>query len=575
MPVHNSDIANVLNEIADLLSLDNANRFRIRAYRNAARTIKGLSRPITDLLDDGKDLSDYSGIGKDLADKIARISENGTLPQLTKLRKKFPAGLLKMLELDRLGPKTVATLHRRLGVSTLKQLRKSAEEGRIAELEGLGKKTQQQILDEIKRREESDETDRIRLDDAEEASEPLCNYLRDSNGTKKITVAGSYRRRKETVGDLDIVATATSNSDIMDRFVTYDDVAEVVSKGKTRSTVTLRGNLQVDLRVVPQVAYGSALQYFTGSKEHSVELRKIAQKKKLKLNEYGVFNKAGNRLAGRTEKAVYDRLGLEWIPPELREAQGEIEAAKKNELPDLVELDDIRGDLQSHTTASDGKDTLQNMAKAAKELGYQYLAVTDHSKRVSVANGLDEKRLKQLISRIDKLNGKLKGFRVLKSVEVDILKDGSLDLSDDILKELDLVVASVHYHRELSREKQTERIIRGIDNKYVNILAHPTGRMIGQRRPMDIDLERIMDHAKEVGCFLEINSQPDRLDLADKHIRMAHDKGLKLSISTDAHSTSELGFMKYGVGQARRGWMEKKDIINTRTWKQLKKLVSR
>lgn len=575
MPVHNSDIADVLNEIADLLSLDEANQFRIRAYRNAARTIKGLSRPVSDLLADGKDLSDYSGIGDDLAGKIETVAQKGTLSQLKKLRKKFPSGLLKMLELDQLGPKTVKRLHDELGLKTLKQLRKAAEDGSVAELEGLGEKSQKQILNEIKRREESDETSRTRLDDAAEAAEPLREYLTNAEGTKEVVIAGSYRRRKETVGDLDIVATAKRDSAIMDRFVEYDDVEKVVSKGSTKSTVILRQGLQVDLRVVPQVAYGSALQYFTGSKEHSVVLRKIARKKKLKLNEYGIFNKDDDRVAGRTEKAVYHKLGLQWIPPELREAQGEVEAARKEEVPDLVDLDDIRGDLQCHTTASDGKDSLNDMAGAAKNLGYDYLAITDHSKRVTVANGLDKRRLKRLIGRIDKLNGKMKGFRVLRSIEVDILEDGSLDLPDEVLKELDLVVASVHYHRNLSRKKQTERILKGLDNKYVSILAHPTGRMIGDREPMDINLEKIMDHAKDVGCYLEINAQPDRLDLADNYVRMARDKGLKLAISTDAHATHELGFMNYGVGQARRGWMEKKDILNTRTWKQLKKLLSR
>ncbi len=575
MPIHNGDIAAVLNEIADLLSLDNASRFRIRAYRNAARTVKGLSRPVIDLIDDGKDLTDYSGIGEDLAKKIERIAKDGTLPQLKKLRRKFPQGLVEMLRLEQLGPRTVKTLHDELGVKTLKQLQEAAEKTRVKELEGFGKKTQRAILNEIKRHTERDTGGRTRLDIAEEVAEPLRDFLQDVKGVKEVTIAGSYRRRKETVGDLDILATAKSDSDVINRFVKYDDVTEVVSQGKTRSTVILRQGLQVDIRVVPQVAYGAAMQYFTGSKEHSVELRKIAQKKKLKLNEYGVFDKKDNRVAGRTEKSVYEKLGLKWISPEIRENQGEIETSRNDDLPALVELDDIRGDLQSHTTASDGKSSLQEMAEAARDRGYDYFAITDHSKRVTVANGLDEKRLKQLIGRIDKLNGKMKNFRVLKSCEVDVLKDGSLDLSDDILKELDLVLVSTHYYRNLKRKKQTQRILKALDNKYVNILAHPTGRMIEEREPIDFDLEEVVDHAKSVGCFLEINAQPDRLDLSDSHIRMAREKKLKLSISTDAHSTAELGFMKYGVGQARRGWMEKKDILNTRTWKQLKKLLSR
>ncbi len=575
MPIHNSDIADALNEIADLLSLDDANQFRIRAYRNAARTVKGLSQSVTDLVHDGKDLSDYSGIGQSMAGKIETIAEEGSLDQLKQLRKKFPSGLLDMLKLEQLGPQTVKTLHDQLHVKTMKQLRKAAERGRIAELPGFGEKTQQQILEEISRWETSGATERTRLDEAEEAAEPLCAYLQDSAGVKKITVAGSYRRRKETVGDLDIIATAKRDSDVMDRFVQYDDVEKVISQGQTKSTVILRQGLQVDLRVVRQVAYGSALQYFTGSKEHSIELRKIAQKKNLKLNEYGIFDQEDSRVAGRTEQEVYNTLDLPWIPPELREAQGEIDAAKKYALPDLVERDDLRGDLHTHTTATDGKNSLQEMADAAQELGYDYLAISDHSQRVTVAGGLDRKGLKRLIGRIDALNGKLNDFRVLKSIEVDILKDGSLDFPDDILRELDLVVASVHYHRNLSRQKQTTRILKALDNRHVTILGHPTGRMIGRRDELDIDLEKIMQHAKKVGCFLEINAQPERLDLTDNYIRLARDLGLKLAIATDAHSTSELDFMRFGVALARRGWMEKKDIINTRTWKQLKKLASR
>ncbi|MBD3257128.1 DNA polymerase/3'-5' exonuclease PolX [candidate division GN15 bacterium] len=575
MPVPNSDIVAVLNELANLLSLKGDNPFRIRAYRAAARAVEGLSKPVKAMLDDGDSLTDYSGIGDDLADKIETIAHTGTLPQLKKLRDELPSGLLEMLKLEGLGPRTVQTLHEELQVSTLEQLRRAAEDGRVAELEGFGEKTQQQILDEIDRRDHSEHTDRVRLDVAEESAEPLCEFLADIDGIKQVTVAGSYRRRKETVGDLDVVATARRDSDVMRRFVEYDDVDSVVSQGKTRSTIILRGGLQVDLRVVPQVAYGSALQYFTGSKEHSVELRKIARKKKLKLNEYGLFDKDDERVAGRTETSVYEKLGLTWVPPELREARGEIEAGLKDTLPDLVELDDIRGDLQCHTTASDGKNSLREMAEAARDIGYDYLAITDHSKKVTVANGLDEERLSKLIGRIDKLNEDLDDFQVLKSVEVDILKDGTLDLSDEILGELDIVIASTHYHRKLARKGQTERILKALDNKHVNILAHPTGRMIGERDEIDFDMEQVMDHAKKVGCYLEINTQPERLDLADNYIRMARDKGLKLSIATDAHSTSELGLMRYGVGQARRGWLEKKDVLNTRTWKQLKKLLSR
>jgi DNA polymerase (family 10) len=360
----------------------------------------------------------------------------------------------------------------------------------------------------------------------------------------------------------------------MDRFAGYEDVRKVISKGKTRSSVVLRSGLQVDLRVLPQASYGAALHYFTGSKSHNIAVRKLAVKKGLKINEYGVFKK-DKRIAGKTEKEVYDTVGLPFIEPELREARGEVEAAGKGRLPDLITFDKLRGDLHTHTKETDGHNSLEEMTKAAKDRGYEYIAVTEHSKKVAMAKGLDAERLRKQITAINRLNEKLEGITVLKGIEVDILKDGSLDLSDDILKELDLTVCSVHYNRNLSEKEQTERIIRAMDNPYFNILGHPTGRLINEREPYRVDMEKIMEAARDRGCFLEINAHPDRLDLPGRYCKMARDMGLKMVISTDAHSLADLDFIRFGVDQARRGWLEAKDVLNTRSLKQLKQLLKR
>jgi len=360
----------------------------------------------------------------------------------------------------------------------------------------------------------------------------------------------------------------------MDAFVGYEDVERILSKGSTKSSIVLHSGLQVDLRVLPQPSFGAALLYFTGSKAHNVALRTMGVKMKLKISEYGVF-KGSKRVAGKTEKEVYDFLGMEYIEPELREDRGEIEAAKKGNLPKLVRIEDIRGDLQSHTKATDGKYSLEEMAEAARKKGYEYLAITDHSKRVTMANGLDEKRLAKQIKEIDKLNEGFRNFRILKSVEVDILKDGKLDLPNSILKELDIVICSVHYNFNLTRQQQTRRVLKAMENSYFNIFAHPTGRLIGEREPYDIDLEEVLKQAKQNGCFLEINAQPERLDLNDVNSKMARDHGVKLAISTDSHTVDQFAAMRYGVWQARRGWLEADDIINTRSWAQLKKLIKR
>jgi len=414
----------------------------------------------------------------------------------------------------------------------------------------------------------------LRLAEVEDIAESLLDHLCRAPGVKQAVIAGSYRRRKETVGDVDILITCKRGSDVMGRFVAYDEVREVVSRGATRSTVRLRSGLQVDVRVVAEASYGAALHYFTGSKAHNIAVRKVGVAGKLKINEYGVF-RGEDRIAGRTEEELFEHVGLPYIAPELREDRGEIDAARRGALPNLITRDDLRGDLHCHTKASDGKYTLEEMAGAAQQRGYDYLAITEHSKRLTVARGLDERRLRRQMRDIDKLNDTLSGIRLLKGIECDILEDGSLDLPDEVLAELDLVVCSMHSKFDLPAEKQTERAIRAMDNPHVNILAHPTGRMMGQRGPHELDVERALQAARERGCFLELNAQPDRLDLNDTHCKLAKGLGVKLSLSTDAHTTNSLDYIRYGIDQARRGWLEAGDIINTRPWGELKKLLKR
>ena len=572
MPILNTDISRIFTKVADLLDIEGANRFRVRAYRNAARTISSLPHSISDMIKEGKDLSRLPGIGKDLSEKIMEIVETGNLEQLEEIEDRTSSELSELMKVEKLGPKRVKVLHKKLGINNLKELKEAASQGKIRELEGFGDKTEQAILEEL---DVADiEKQRVKLVEAEENAKTLADYLKNRKDIKDIVVAGSYRRKKETVGDLDILVTAKRGSHVIEHFVGFEDVAKVVSKGKTRSTVLLRSGLQVDLRVVPAVSYGAALHYFTGSKDHNIAIRKLGIKRKLKINEYGVF-KGDKRIAGKTEKEVYDNVDLPYIEPELRENRGEIKAAQNGKLPTLINLEDIRGDLHAHTKATDGHHSLQELAEAAKDRGYEYIAISDHSKRITVAHGLNSKRLAKQIKEIDRLNGKLKGVILLKAIEVDILKDGSLDLPDEILKELDLTICAVHYDTKLSRKNQTERIIRAMDNPHFTILAHPTGRLINERASYDVDLETVMKAAKERGCFLEVNAHPDRLDISDANCKMAKEMGLKLAISTDTHRITDLDYMRFGVNQARRGWLEPKDVINTRSLKELRKLLKR
>ncbi len=571
MPVHNKEIANILNEVADFLEIKGENQFRVRSYRTAARTISGMGQNITELAGK-KDIKELPDIGESMAEKIEEIADKGHLKQLEDLKKEIPDSLISIMKLEQLGPQRTKTLYDEMGIESISELKKAAQNGEIEKLEGFGKKTSQKILDEIEDYKEKGGSERIKIIDAEEMTQPLVKYLRKE--IDNITIAGSYRRKKETVGDIDIIGTSKNASKAMDHFVQYDEVADVVSKGETRSTIKLRTGLQVDLRIVSKKSLGAGILYFTGSKAHSIALRKISRERNYKLNEYGIFE-GKKQLAGKTEEEMYKTLGLAYIQPELREDKGEIEAASQNKLPGLVEVKHIEGDLHTHTNATDGKFSMEEMVKAAQEMGYTYCAITDHSKKVSMAHGLDEKRLEKQIREIEELNSKFKKIKIIKSIEVDILEDGSLDLPNSILKELEMVVASIHYNRNLSEKKQTRRVLKAMENPYFNILGHPGGRLIGKRKPYAIDMPTILKEAKNNGCFLEVNSNPERLDLSDEYIRQAKETGLKLAVSTDAHSPANLQYIKYGVGQARRGWMGKEDILNTRKWTDLKKLLKR
>jgi len=572
MAVHNADIAEAFRRLADLLDIEGGNQFRVRAYRNAAATVEGLPRDAARMLNEGEDLSELPGIGEDLAGKIETLIETGKLPLLEEVAARVPEGLAEITHVAGIGPKRAWKLYEELDIETIEALRKAAEAGEVREIEGFGEKTEQNIIDALGRFEGGEK--RLRLMDAEHIAEPLIAYIREIDGVKDAVIAGSYRRQKETVGDLDILVTAKRGSDVMDRFVEYDEVDNVVSKGSTRSTVILQSGFHVDLRVVAEVSYGAALFYFTGSKAHNIALRKRAIDRGWKLNEYGLFED-DERIAGKTEEEVYGELDLPFIPPLLRENRGEIAAAEKGELPNLVTLEDIRGDLHCHTKWSDGKFSVREMAEAAKEKGYAFLGITDHSRSQTVAGGLSEDELAEQIDEIDQINEELEGITILKASEVDILENGKLDFSDNILARLDYVICAIHGGFGLSRQKQTERVLRAMDNKHFNILAHATGRLINERGPYDIDLDRIMTKAADRGCFLELNAHPNRLDINDARCKMTRDMGLIVPIGTDAHSINGLETMRFGVAQAGRGWLEAGDVLNTRAPDDLLKLMRR
>jgi DNA polymerase (family X) len=570
MPVHNADIAAIFEEIADLLEIQGANPFRIRAYRNAARSVGELGRDLRTLLQGGGELPKLPGIGTDLSAKIHEIVETGKCAFLERLHQELPPAISELLHVPGLGPKRVKALYHDLEVQTLEQLYRAARDGRIRELPGFGEKTELNILQAVEAH--VSQTRRFKLAVAGQYAVALTTYLQEVPGVLRVIVAGSFRRMRETVGDLDILVTADGQSRVMERLLAYDEVTEVLSHGATRSSVVLRCGLQVDVRVVADESYGAALHYFTGSKAHNIAIRRLAQEGGLKINEYGVF-KGVTRIAGETEESVYAAVGLPYIAPELREDRGEIEAARAGRLPRLIEPGDLRGDLHVHTKATDGHNSLREMALAAQAGGFEYLAITEHSRRLTVAHGLDPQRLLKQIDEIDQLNIELRGITLLKGIEVDILENGELDLPDSVLAKLDMVIGAVHSKFELSRARQTERILRAMEHPHFTLLAHPTGRLIEQREPYDVDMLRIMRQAKARGCYLELNAHPERLDLLDTYCQMAKEEGVLVAVNSDAHSVLDFDNLRFGIGQARRGWLEAKDVLNTRRLIELRPLL--
>lgn len=572
MAVHNADIARVFEDIADLLEISEGNPFRVRAYRNAARTVGDLRLDLAATIEAGKPLPKLPGIGEDLDAKIHEIVATGTCGLLEKLKKQLPPAITELLKIPGLGPKRVKALHESLKIDTLPQLLEAARKGKVRDLAGFGAKTETHIVEAVQAR--LGQAKRFKLAAAAQYAGPLAEYLKGAKGVREVVVAGSFRRMKETVGDIDILVTAAQSPAVMERLAKYPEVREVLAKGDTRASVVLKSGLQVDVRVVPPESFGAALHYFTGSKAHNIVIRRLAQERGLKLNEYGVF-KGEKRVAGDTEESVFAAVGLPWIPPELREDRGEVEAARRGELPKLVELGQLRGDLHVHTKASDGRNTLREMALAAKAKGLAYIAIAEHSQRETQARGLDSARLLKQADEIDRLNAELAGITVLKGIEVDILEDGSLDLPDSVLATLDVVVAAVHARFNLSRAKQTERILRALDNPHVSILAHPSGRLIDERAPYEVDMQAVIRRAKARGIALELNAHPDRLDLNDTDARMAKEEGALVAINSDAHSVHDFENLAFGVGQARRGWLEAGDVLNARPLADVRKLLAR
>ena len=557
----NAEIVGLFNEIADFLEIKEENPFRVRAYRRAAQAVEGLPEDISSVADRGG-LLNIPGIGKDLAAKIQEYLDRGSVAYLTGLRQEIPPGVLELMGIHGVGPKTAKLLYEQVGVDSVEKLEELAKEHKLAGVPGIQAKTEENILKGIAVWRGGRE--RTPLGAALTLAETILETLRNLEEVDQISTAGSLRRMKETVKDIDILVTSKTPARIMEVFVGLPNVAEVLAHGETKSSLRLREGIQVDLRVVEPDCFGAALQYFTGSKQHNIRVRELAQRRELKVNEYGVFEgKSGKRVAGATEEDVYRAIGLPLIPPELREDAGEIEAALADRLPTLVALADIRGDLQLHTTWSDGAHSLADLAAGVQAKGYQYMAVTDHSKSVTVAKGMDEARVVQMIAEVRSLNRRLKGFRVLAGCEVDILADGSLDFPDEILAQLDLVQVSVHSRFKMSREQMTARIVRAVRHPLVHILGHPTGRLIGERAAYEVDMEAVLQAARAAGIAVEINAAPSRLDLNDLHARRAKDLGIPITISTDAHAMPQLDFMRYGVAVARRAWLTPGDVLNT------------
>lgn len=564
----NAEIAKIFYEMADLLEMQ-AVQFKPQAYRKAARTLEGMSEDIEKVSREGR-LTELAGVGEALARKIQEYLKTGKVKHLDELKKKIPGNLDELLKVQGLGPKRALILYDKMKIESIDDLEKAAKKGWIRRIEGFGEKTEQDILKGIEMYRRG--TQRMLLGVALPLAREIAEKLRTLKEVNKVEIGGSIRRRVETIGDIDILVTTSNPSKISKFFVSMPEVERVFAEGDTKSSILLKNGKQVDLRVLKEDEFGSALQYFTGNKNHNIKLRNIAIKKGLKLSEYGLFRKAGNkRVAGKSEEEVYKKLGLQYIEPELREDQGEIDLALNNKIPEIIGYGDIKGDLQMHTKNSDGVNTIKEMAVAAKSMGYEYISMTDHSQSEKIANGMEPERLLKYIREIRKAEKEVKGIRIFASAEVDIKSDGKLDYSDDILKKLDIVTVSIHTGFKMEKEKMTQRICSGLQNKHVDIFNHPTGRYINRREPYEMDFEKVVQTAVKNKVHLEINSSPERLDLKDSLIRKAKELGADFTISTDAHSVDGLKAIEYGIATARRGWLTKKDVINTRSLKELPK----
>lgn len=568
--LRNEDVAVAFDEMAELLAISGENPFRIRAYQRAAQVVRTLPQPLAEIGGAGE-LDQLPGIGADLASKIQELLRTGKLRALEQLRRHVPAGLRALLKLPGLGPVRVRALHAALGIDGIDALRKALDENRLKGLRGFGPAIQARLRQGLAERAEVPQ--RWLWSVAAQYAQPLRDYLQAIAGVDEVTIAGSYRRGRDTVGDLDLVVCARGELDLAGALRGYGDVRELTAAGPTRCTAVLRNGLHADLRLVGPESAGAALYYFTGSREHNVQLRQRAVERGLKLNEYGLF-RGRKRVAGKTEEQVLKALGLSWIPPELRELRGEIEAAEHGKIPRLVELGDLQGDLHAHTKASDGRETLAQMVSAARARGLRFIAITDHSRYLGIVRGLDQQRLAQQIDEIEALNATLKDFEVLKGAEVDILEDGQLALPDAVLRRLDVVVVAIHSHFDLSEAKQTTRILRALERPCVSILAHPTGRLLGERPAYAVNFTSILEAARTRPCFLELNAQPQRLDMDDILCRAAREQGILVSVASDAHAGAELDDLAGGIRQARRGWLRREDVLNARPLAQVRTLLA-
>ncbi|WP_182868476.1 DNA polymerase/3'-5' exonuclease PolX [Stieleria mannarensis] len=571
----NSTIANVFDELAELLEFKGENPFRIRAYTQGAKAIRDLDESVADIVaDPDRKLSDLAGIGKTLAEKTETLLETGKLPQLEKLREEVPEVLIQMARIPGLGAKKAAKLQKELDIDSLADLRAACEAGSVAKVKGFGAKTAEAILEGLAIAEQAAE--RIRWAEGDALARSIGRHMKTCMHIETMQWAGSYRRGRETIGDLDLLVVASDRDAAMDHLESYPDRSQTIGRGDTKISIRVGKAFQVDMRCVDANQFGAALQYFTGSQAHNVHTRRIAKDKGLKINEYGVFRVDDEtQVAGETEEDVYAAIGLPWIAPELREDRNEFKWAANGELPELITQDDIRGDLHMHTTATDGQNTIREMADAAIARGLKYIAITDHSKRVSMAMGLNADRLREQWAMIDEIRGEYDGkLVILKGIECDILESGGMDLPDDVLAEADWVLASVHYGQRQPREKITERILGAIENEHVDCIAHPTGRLINRRPPYEVDMDAVLKAAAASGTLMELNANPARLDLNDVHLAAAKKLGIPIVISTDAHTIDGMDVMQYGIKQARRGGLTKADVANTKTFKQFEKLLS-